>query len=106
VFAQGKLESLMIRYELPIKSEWAQTLSPYYLREMGSAVDEFMRGWFSKKDCEEGYDEYLRACYIYGRMDQCMTSVMPWITAAIPNHCALEVLEVGCGSAPRQRLLR
>jgi SAM-dependent methyltransferase len=61
-------------------------------------VGELTETWFSETDIAEGYDVFLRDCYIYGRMDQCYSWVMPWIEAAIPDLSHKTVLEIGCGN--------
>jgi 2-polyprenyl-3-methyl-5-hydroxy-6-metoxy-1,4-benzoquinol methylase len=91
-------KAALAMYEVPVMSPWALSLSPLYFEEMNSSIYELTKTWFSEKERQEGYDTYLRACYVYGRMDQCMTCVMPWVTAAIPNFRDLTVLEVGCGN--------
>jgi hypothetical protein len=65
------------KYSSPEKTAWAASLPDSYYREMAPAIEELTRGWFSATDIAEGYDVYLRDCYLYGRMDQCHSWVMP-----------------------------
>ena len=89
---------LALKYVSPVKTAWAASLPPDYYREMTSAVGELTEGWFSDLDRAEGYDVFLRDCYIYGRMDQCHSWVMPWIEAAVSDLSQKTVLEIGCGN--------
>lgn len=86
------------KYSSPSKTAWAASLPISYYDEMTTAIDELTDGWFSEADKAEGYDVFLRDCYVYGRMDQCYSWVMPWIEAAIPDLSQRVVLEVGCGN--------
>lgn len=63
---------------------------------MGDLVEGVTRGWFSQRDIDEGYEEYIKARYIFGRMEICQTRILPWLLETIPNLGV--VLEVGCGN--------
>ena len=89
---------MMGKYSSPEKTAWAASLPDSYYREMVPAIEELTQDWFSASDIGEGYDVYLRDCYLYGRMDQCHSWVMPWIETAIPALPQKTVLEVGCGN--------
>ena len=86
------------KYALPEKTAWAASLPSSYYEAMIPAIDKLTHGWFGPTEVAEGYDVYLRACYVYGRMDQCYSWVMPWIEAAIPELSKKTVLEIGCGN--------
>ena len=57
-----------------------------------------MDGWFTSKDREEEYDTYVLNNYVYVRMDQCHSHVIPWIEASIGSLSEKTVLEIGCGN--------
>lgn len=82
---------------------WARTLPESYFTQMEALVDEVTKGWFSDKDVAEGYADYVRARYIFGRMEICQTRILPWLTAAVP-HLG-RVLEVGCGNGSATAVL-
>ena len=87
-----------MKHQLPQKTAWAESLPASYFEAMSEVIAESTKGWFTDTDRAEGYDKFLQACFVYGRMDQCMTSVMPWVAAAIPDLANKTALEIGCGN--------
>ncbi|MGE3142342.1 MAG: class I SAM-dependent methyltransferase [Hyphomonadaceae bacterium] len=65
---------------------------------MGALVDNFTAGWFTSRDLEDGYAEYIKVRHIFGRMEIAQTQIMPWLLSAIPNSTEKSVLEIGCGT--------
>lgn len=86
------------KYPLWRPGAWAQTLPDEYYASMSKHVDAVTEGWFSEKDRAEGYDEYIKARYVFGRMEIAHIRLMPWIVASIPDTKAKTVLEIGCGN--------
>ncbi len=78
--------------------EWAKTLPEHYFLEMGRHVDGVTEHWFSEQDRRDGYDAYVKARYVFGRMEIAQTRLMPWIAASIPNLGEKTILEIGCGN--------
>lgn len=86
----------MRKYNEWLPGAWAKSLPDSYFSSMRSLVDDVTKGWFTEKDVAEGYADYIRARYIFGRMEICHDRIMPWLTEAIP-HLG-DVLEIGCGN--------
>lgn len=82
---------------------WSQKLPAAYFESMSELVDDVTRNWFAEKDIAEGYADYVRARYIFGRMEICATRILPWLTEAVP-HLG-RVLEIGCGNGSATAVL-
>jgi len=67
---------------------------------MTHEIDALTAGWFSEADIADGYADYVKARYVFGRMEQSQTSIMPWLKASVPDLEQMTVLEVGCGNGP------
>lgn len=82
---------------------WAKTLPDRYFQEMSKLVDEVTANWFGIRDIEEGYADYVKARYLFGRMEICETRIMPWLLEAVPHLGT--VLEIGCGNGSATAVL-
>lgn len=74
----------------------SRVLPDSYFTEMAILVEEVTKTWFSERDLQEGYADYVKARYIFGRMEICEARIIPWLTEIVP-HLG-NVLEIGCGN--------
>jgi SAM-dependent methyltransferase len=63
---------------------------------MENIVRAYCSSWLSNK--EASYQKYFIDVYTYGRMDQMVDCVLPWIQSAIPKLATLKILEIGAGT--------
>jgi SAM-dependent methyltransferase len=83
-------------YESPTKGSFSTSLPDAYFSEMAGVLDNYTRGWIDDKPHE--YTRYFYDVYTYGRMDQMVDCVLPWLQAAIPDFEDRQVLEIGAGT--------
>jgi len=87
-----------LKYKPWRPSVWTRELPNQYLEKMTALVEKLTASWFSQQDIEDGYDAYVKARYIFGRMEIAHLELMPWIQASIPGLKQKNVLEIGCGN--------
>ncbi len=86
------------QYEVPPPGPWIREFPKHYIAELEAIAEDATRGWFTPEHAAVGWDGYIKANLAYGRLEQCQTTVMPWLRAAVPDLSGLTVLEVGCGT--------
>ena len=89
-----------MQFVSPQRGEFANSLPQAYYDEMRPIIERVTATWFSDNDRAQGYDRYIIDHFVYGRMEQCQTSVMPWINRTIATPSRKRVLEIGCGTGP------
>lgn len=87
----------MTHYKAWNPGEWASKLPESYFSEMGNVVDGMLVK-LTQRDHDNGYFDYLKARNVFGRMEICQTTIMPWVLASIDNMADKTVMEAGCGS--------
>jgi SAM-dependent methyltransferase len=87
-----------MKYELPVKSAYSLSLPPSYFETMRAVMEGYCADWLTDQMRADGYAEYFIQCYVYGRLDQCRDSVVPWLRANIPTLQKHRVLEIGAGT--------
>ena len=88
------------KYKRWYKGNWANSLPESYYVAMEAAVEDMTKGWFKAPELESGFAQYSKDRYVYGRMEQMHTQIVPWILETIRDPAELSVMEVGCGTGP------
>jgi 2-polyprenyl-3-methyl-5-hydroxy-6-metoxy-1,4-benzoquinol methylase len=81
-------------------SAWSLQFPQSYFTEMGRVIDDMTATWFSERDVDEGYADYVKVRHVFGRMEVAQQQIMPWVLQSIPDLADKTVLEIGCGTGP------
>jgi S-adenosylmethionine-dependent methyltransferase len=65
---------------------------------MDSIITRYYPEWSHPSGVENGYNDYMTSSYSYGRLDQCVDCLVPWLKASVPELAGMRVLEVGSGT--------